>query len=288
MKKEIHVRRREPKKTHLPARVVADARRRLGSVFVNQAPLCGLEREEELKYLPRIIGVSEKDIEFEKKIRSFWAEFRVDVPSDGLLLNIGMNENDEPLVIMDWIKYRWLILHPFVAESKEKAVHKKEFYIHDPVVEVKRTNNRLQVTKKAYIEFIKMSDDPEKMARMVRVLGKRNPAGMNKEMQENFLAQLIDDNPVDFYRIARNKNLDTQDEILHMVDAGVLQQIGTAYLYLDTEIGATMEEAIHFMGNARNSQALAEMRAKLKELTRAKTSKRPPRRKKAEQKTVEV
>ncbi len=286
MKKEIHVRRREPKKTHLPARVIADARRRLGSVFVNQAPLCGLEREEELKYLPRILGISKENVDFENKIRDFWAEFTVDVPSDGLLLNIGMNEKDEPLVVMDWIKYRWLILHPFVAESKGKAVHKKEFYIHDPVVEVKRTNNLLQITKKAYIEFIRMGKDPEKMARMVRVLGKRNPAGMTKEMQENFLAQLIDDNPTDFYNIARDKNLDTQDEILHMVDASVIQQIGASYLYLDTEIGATMEEAILFMRNARNSQALVEMRAKLRELTRAKQS--TSKSKKAKQETVEV
>lgn len=265
MTKEIQIRRKE-KVSYLPAAVVAEAKKKIGSIFDGMAPLSGLTKEEERKYLPGLLGVSATSPDYERSVRIFWADFFISVPSDGVVLNIGLNENNEPINVLDWVKYQWAIKHKFVAMSKAECVADKLYYIHDPEVEIHKDNLQVNAKKLAYTEFIKISDKPDTINRLIRVLGKRNPAGMTPEMKENFLAQLVEKQPKQFYTIATDKNLDLQDMILHLTEVGVIQKIGHAYLYLDTEIGATLEEAIHFFRSKRNSQAITEMKAKLREL----------------------
>lgn len=265
MNKEIQIRRKE-KLSYLPPAVVAEAKKKLGSIYDGMAPLSGLTKDEEKKYLPGLLGVSPTSQDYERAVRAFWADFFVSIPADGVVLNIGLKEDGEPINVLDWVKYQWAIKHKFVAMSKEQCVADKLYYIHDPEAQIHKDNLQVNAKKLAYTEFIKLSDKPDTVNRLIRVLGKRNPAGMTPEMKENFLAQLVEKQPKQFYTIATDKNLDLQDMILHLTEVGIIQKIGHAYLYLDTEIGATLEEAIHFFRSKRNSQAVTEMKAKLKEL----------------------
>ncbi len=265
MKKEIQIRRKE-KMSYLPAAVVAEAKRKIGSIYDGMAPLTGLTEKQERKYLPKVLGISITSQDYEKRVRNFWANMTINVPADGIVLNIGLSDNKEPEKILDWIKYQWLLKHRFVATSKDKMVGDVEFYIHDPEIETQKTNVNVQDKKAAYKEFIKLSNKPDVVNRLIRVLGKRNPLGMSEIMKENFLATIVENQPKEFYRVSTNKDLELQDTIMHLVEVGILRKIGTAFLYLDTEIGATLEESIHFFKSKRNSQAIAEMKAKLKEL----------------------
>lgn len=266
MIKEIQIRRHEPN-SYLPAQVIADAKRKLGSVFVNSAPLRGLTHDEEEKYMPLVIGISAKSNEFAKKLSDYWKDFTIEIPHSGIVLNIGLNEKNEPINLTDWIKWRWVILHPFVAESKHTMVGQKRFYIYDPAQEAKRTNAKIGVKKAAYREFLKVSEDPKTMARIIRVLGKRNPIGMTSEEHENMLGQIIETDPEGFFKVATDKNLEMQDLVLQLTEVEILRKVGASYLYHDTVIGNTMEEAILFMRNSSNSLAIAEMKAKLLELS---------------------
>ena len=265
MKKEIQIRRKE-KMSYLPAAVVAEATRKIGSIYDGMAPLSGLTEEQERKYLPKVLGVSITSQDYEKTVKAFWADMTIKVPADGIVLNIGLRPDKEPENILDWIKYQWILKHRFVVLGKEKMIGDVEFYIHDPELETQKTNVNVQDKKAAYTEFIKLGDKPDVVDRLIRVLGKRNPLSMSEIMKENFLATIVETQPKDFYQIARDKDLALRDTVMHLVEVGVLRKIGTAYLYLDTEIGATMEESIHFLKSKRNSQAIAEMKAKLKEL----------------------
>lgn len=265
MKKEIQIRRKE-KISYLPPAVVAQARRKIGSIFDGMAPLSGLTEEQERKYLPKVLGVSINSQDYEKKVRGFWADMSINVPADGIVLNIGLRPDKEPENILDWIKYQWVLKHRLVVSGKEKMVGDVEFYIHDPEAETQKTNVNVQDKKAAYKEFIKLGDKPEVVDRLIRVVGKRNPLGMSEIMKENFLATIVENQPKDFYRVATDKDLELRDLVAHLSELGILRKIGAAYLYLDTEIGATTDEAIHFFKSKRNSQAITEMKAKLREL----------------------
>lgn len=265
MKKEIQIRRKE-KISYLPAAVVAQAKRKIGSIFDGMAPLSGLTEEQERKYLPKVLGISINSQDYEKRVRGFWADMTINVPADGVVLNIGLRPDKEPENILDWIKYQWVLKHRFVVSGKEKMVGDVEFYIHDPEAETQKTNVNVQDKKAAYKEFIKLGDKPEVVDRLIRVIGKRNPLGMSAIMKENFLSTIVENQPKDFYRVSTDKDLALRDTVAHLTELGILRKIGTAYLYLDTEIGATTEEAIHFFKSTRNSQAITEMKAKLREL----------------------
>lgn len=266
MKQEIQVRRKELS-SHLPPLVIADSRRKLGSVFHNNAPLRGLSFEEEKKYLPTVLGVSADSPDFTSACKNFWMDMSVEVPSEGVVLDITKTEEGDPINIVDWIKYKWLILHPFVATSKDKMTGRKSFYIYSPEEEIRKKNNDVQLRKAAYKELIKINGDKETTVRILRILGTDNPNNMTTQMMENYLADIVDNDPKRFYEVATDSNLEHKDFVLNLYSKGILQRIGSAFLYMDTEIGATMKEAVYYVQNKRNTQVVAEMKAKLKEVT---------------------
>jgi len=267
--KEIQIRRKEKPHSYLPIRVVAEARKKIGSIFVSRSPLRGLTREQERKYLPQVIGTSAEHPDFEKEVRKFWADFNIDVPSDGVVLDVTTNEAGEPLNLDDWIKYQWALKHRFVAASQEELRQDplKAFYIYDPEREVRKQHSSLQDKKAAFREFVKVTDDPDAVKRLLRVLSQTNPDRMSQEQCENMLAQLLEENPKRFIQVATDKDLELRDLLYQLVEGDVVRQIGQSFLYLDTTIGETQEEAIQYLKNKRNSASFNEMRTKLKEFS---------------------
>ncbi len=70
---------------------------KIGSAFTkNGSILRGLNKLEERQYLPRILGISEKDVSFEKHAENFWLNLGVSIPAHnregkggGLKLEVG-------------------------------------------------------------------------------------------------------------------------------------------------------------------------------------------------------
>jgi hypothetical protein len=267
--KEIQIRRKEKTHSYLPTQVVADARKKLGSIYVSRSPLRGLTRDEERKYLPQMLGISADHPDFERHARKFWADFSIDVPSDGVVLNITCNEKGEPHNVDDWVKYKWAQKHRFVAGSFDEM--RKDpttaYYIYNPEVETQRTNSKLQDKKVAYKELIRLSTDVNAMSRVLRILGTSNPDSLSSEQKENQLAVLLEANPQRFIAVATDKNLETRDFIFQLVGNNILRHIGSAYLYMDETVGDTLDEAVSYVNNKRNSKVVAEMKAKLKEFS---------------------
>lgn len=264
--REIQIRRKETI-SYLPPRVVADSRKKLGSIFVSRSPLRGLTPDEEKKYLPRVIGIGADDRDFTKQARIFWAEFSIDVPSDGLVLNITVNGEGEPDNVDDWMKWRWASIHRFVAPNKEamKKDPLQTFYIYDPEVETRKTNNAIQNKKAAYKEFSRISATPNEMRSVLRVLGTHNPETLTNDQQENLLSTLLEANPENFLKVTLDKNLPVREFIFRLIETNVIRKIGESYLYNDTTIGDTENEAISYIKNTRNSAHVSDMKAKLKE-----------------------
>jgi hypothetical protein len=275
--REIQLRRREPK-SHLPVPVINNSKRKIGSHFVGRAPLRGLTPEQEVKYLPPILGIDSDDRDWSKRVSDFWADFGVKVPSEGVVLNITL-VNGEPINVVDWITYQWCLKHKFVAQNFQELRRNpvKEFYIYDPE-EVEKTRHKKTVGRmKAYQELIKMvssknDDDKAKSRRVLRMLSGAGAESLTDEQVQNRLEAYVQEDHNRFYEIVTDKDLDIRAEIDEMLELSVLNRIGNHILFLDDIIGESMEEAIQFFKGKSNSQTITVLKSKLVEARNTRTA----------------
>lgn len=277
--KEIQIRRKEDK-SHLPTAVIDAARKKISSIFDGRQPLRALKPEEERELLPRLIGVDSDSRDWERKIREFWAEFTIDVPSGGVVLNITIDSDRTtaafpkgmPVNIEDYIAFRFAKVHRYVAESEKemRANPTQGFYIFDPEKEDRAVNTIVKQRKQASGEFWKLTKDVEsdeeaasKMRRVFRILTGVNPSRMTNIQIENRLDTYVQNNPKRFYEVVTDRNLDTRALIDEMIETSVLRRQGNHILYADDVIGHTTEEAILFFQDKKNSQTITMLEANL-------------------------
>ena len=267
MSKKVFLRRQDLG-GHLPKAVRAEAKVRLSSVYVNRQPLKGFTPAEEKKYMQEILDVSPDHVDWPKHSKDFWANLTIPVGFTGVELEIGLHEDGTPITIMDYIKYKFAIKHPYVALTKEEMNTDitKKFYIQDLTREDKTKNVAIKLKKDADKEFIKVSSNLKNMKRILRLMSNANPDRMTEDQIENSLYELKNSNPKKFIRIAMDKNLELRAEIEEMVSAGVLRKIGNQIIFIDEILGDTTEDTIIHLKDKKNSGKLTILRAKLKEL----------------------
>jgi len=269
--KEVQIRRRETK-SHLPPPVVANATKVLSSIYSGQGPLKGVDGEKEKELLAEHLGISPEEDDFHKRCRAFWADLRVEVPSDGKVLTIETREDGTPVDIYDYLVYKWAKKHKYVADTREDMLDDstKQYYIYDPEGEMRNQNKVVGYKKQAYKELIKMSDDEDKIDMMITVLTDSDPDQMNKTQKENYLDQLIEDDPKEFVRVATDKSLEIKSAISEMVSLNILRKMGNQYWFHDEKIGDTLEEAVLFFKDKKNAETINILKAKLQEAKKSK------------------
>ncbi len=268
MSKKVYLRRKDLD-GHLPKAVRAEATMRLSSVYVNRQPLKGFDLADEKKFMQGILDVNPDHVDWPKHSKTFWAELTIPVGFTGVELEIGKNDDGNPINVMDWIKYNFALKHPHVALTKGEmdSDFNKRFYIQDLSRDDKVKNNAIKVKKDADKEFIKVSSDLKNMKRILRILSNINPDRMTEDQVENNLYELKNKDPKKFIRIATDKNLELKAEIEELVSAGVLRKIGNQVIFIDEVLGDTIEDTVVYLKDKKNSGKLTILRAKLKELS---------------------
>jgi hypothetical protein len=266
--KKIYIRRKEID-NFLPEEVRAEAIMKLSSVFVNRQPLKGFDLEDEKKYLNGLLDVDSANQSWPAHAKKFWADMTIKVGFEGVELEIGKDDNGNPLQIMDWIQYNFALRHPHVALTKEEMdkSYQKRFYIQDMSKDVLRKNSQIQSKKDADKEFIKISNDRKAMTWVFRLMSTANPDILSREQIENSLYDLKEKQPKKFLRIATDKHLSMKSEIEEMVSAGVLRKIGNQIIFIDEVLGDTLDDTVIHLKDKKNSGKLTILRAKLKEVT---------------------
>ena len=266
--KKIYL-RREEMSGHLPKEIRAESTYRLASVFKNRQPLKGfITPAEEKKYLAPLLEAEPGDREWAKEVRKFWAELRIPVGFAGVEFEIGTDEEGNPINLDHFVKYNFAKQHPQVAKSKDEMMSKTNFkyYLLDPKKEVKAKNNLVQIAKKASLEFLKSTEDENRMRNLLRILNtKVNVDGLEKDDVENLLYDLQNKNPKRFLSVAGDATLDLRAEISEFVQYSVLQKIGNAVINLDETLGENMDEAVIYLKNPKRSTMLTQLRIRLKE-----------------------
>jgi hypothetical protein len=262
----ITIKRRE-NTTNLPDHVYAESKRRIGSVFTKTGDIySGLTFPEQKKFLPYILGVDATDPAFGKEVKSYFRNMTIEVPLEGTQLEAGTDESGEPLNVMDYVKYKFASQHPHVAadESDLSANRSYKYYIYDEALELEEDYNELEYRKKAYKEFIKLTDNEKKMDMVVR-LHLENPSKMDQKSKELFLETMVEENPLNFYNIATSKTLEIEAFIEECLTAEVLRKVGNSLLLGDEKLGDSMEEAVLFLKDKKNSSTLTTLKARVQQ-----------------------
>lgn len=264
--REVQIRRRETK-NHLPAPVISESKKYLASIYSGQGPLRGLSGEEEKEILSSYLGIDREDKDLTRIIRDFWADLRVEIPMEGKALNITTDEKGTPYEPYDYVIYQFAKKHPHVGADEEDMLNdsKKMFYIYDPEVAVSKTNEKVAFKKKAYAELIKIGEDQDKLDRLIRLLTESEPENMSLKLKQNYLDQVIEDNPKRFFIVATDKNLETKAILSEMVSHGVINKIGNQYYFIDEKLGDDVDEAVLFFNDKKRSEQVTRMKAKLQE-----------------------
>ena len=262
--KKIYIRRKEAS-GFLPKEILVAARVVLGSVFVGRQPLNGLSREEAKSFLPSILGLPFDHPDFPRTEKEYWSSLRIKVPFEGKELDITLDADGHPVNPTDYIHYKWAQKHPHVSETKEGMnVQGKRFYIYDPQRDLLKRNSAIQTAKDADREFLKASQNEDRMRRLLRVLVESNPDKLSGVQVENQLYDFKSKNPAKFYKACMDKDLDLKDEIAEMVQLSVLRKIGNQYIHEDETLGENLQDTIVYFKNKKNSGAVNAIRAKLK------------------------
>lgn len=267
--------------------------RKLGSIFKGQKPLSGLSVEEEKKYLAGILGISPTSQEWDKAVRSYWANVSCEVPpGDGLKLQVGMaynseedadnEENGTPLVLEDYILYRFALVHSRVANKAEDAYKspKIEFYLYSEEKALNDSHSLLKKKQEAYAEYLKIATDESVISAILRLTkdssdpdGKRyfQPSFMSRKQKDIAIEKVVVENPTHFLTLVKDKSLSTKAFIEECISEGKLTRLPNTdtIMYGDnTTLGYNLGEAVAFLNDKKNIQILNTLTAQLKHLTK--------------------
>ena len=91
-----------------------------------------------------------------------------------------------------------------------------------------------------------------------------NPKTMDETQKEITLEGELDSNPSEFLMYATDKNIEYQAFIEDCLSNDVLRRVGQSYLNGDETIGNSLEEAVLYLKDKKNSEVYATLKARLK------------------------
>lgn len=248
----------------------------------------GMTFEEEAILLPRIIDVPADDRDFRKKVTEFFNDLNTPVPENGVELEIGLtkdnnlplcadkNNENLPINIMDYIRYRHAKGHPWTSMTKEggEGNQTKHFYIFDKEQVAKRKTSINKEKDVAMEVFLKVKQDDKLIDQMlilmgidVRTFGKLKEADQAGAKLEK-LRELAETKPTDFKKTYDAGELEVRAWINAMITTGILKQIGKKIVDAEdtsVEIGNNIDEAVFYFKDDDNSGTVTALKSRLQE-----------------------
>ena len=174
MEKKIKIHRKEVRRHGVHLSLTQERTATLGSYLTRSGSVgTGLTFDEVKKWMPSIIGVEPTDPKFRLEVEKYFNNIAIPIPYEGKLLNIGFDEElNEPYDLMDYIKYKFAMSHPLVAENKitSDSTQTKMYYIEDEQLELDNRSKKLMTKTKAVLEFAKLLEDEVKQDWVLRRL----------------------------------------------------------------------------------------------------------------------
>ncbi len=243
----------------------------------------GLEFNEIKLLMPIIINLESSDRDFMKKVDDYFTDITTRIPHDGLPLEIGLKVNNDsalsednfPLNIEQYVKYRHAMSHPDMANSKEEAEGNqlKKFYLVDAEKTLENEKSTNDIRDQAMTEYLSIKGDKNKVDMVYTniVLEYKNLSFNEKVM---YLREYIEDNDIakakNFIKIAQDKDLNIKYGINKLIQANILRRVGNAIVITEsgTSIGKDMIDAVVWFKDQTNSDTIGVLKARLQEFAK--------------------
>lgn len=253
----------------------------LSNYAIGACEKTGLTVEEERILIPILTDVQTTDNAYQLEKRRFYESLHYAVPANGLSLNITLpnpelpvSDENMPERVLDYVKYRQLMVNPKVAKSRDEAETNPfiRFYIEDRELENVNKLKKVERQEKAseFYKEIYQTDDEPKARRFLILNGFafHEVRAMSKAEVFTNLKDFSYKKPEEFIETYQDKHTDSRYAILELLQAGILKEIGTK-IYItksQQEIGKNREEAAIYLSDNTN----AMLRASLEEEFRHK------------------
>lgn len=257
----------------LPKALRGEIQKKISSVWLRESQdlLRGLSSEEELKYLPSIVGIQPKSEHWEARIREYWADMTIPIPEQGIELNITKKENGEPVNLMDYIKYNFIMKHPEVAKTEEEKENVTFFkFVLVDLAEAKKAEvNAYKAKKDADAAFVLLTQgetaDKKRIRHLLEVLKQTGESfrGLDAMELEMLLNEKKDANPIAFLEATKDPQLSEKATLAVWLEAGIVTINGNTYFNGGDPMG-TLEEAIVYLNSPSKSGEVAALKERYK------------------------
>lgn len=241
----------------------------------------GLTREEEELLVPSVVDLKADDRDFRKKMTEFYSDINTTVPYKlGVTLETGLEKDNEkpvskdnmPLNIMDYLRWKHAIKHPWVAQNKTVADgnQTKKFYVFDKASLQKAKSNQGKELDAAMQIFLKIKNEEGMVAQLLTLVGidPTTFTGKDKEADmEDALREYVQKNPVNFAKVYNTGDIEIRYWLKAMVETKVLRMVGARYIDNETDkpIASSDEEMIYWFKDEENSEKVLIYKARLQE-----------------------
>lgn len=277
MTKKIKIQRKEVRRYGVHLTLMQDRVATIGSYLTKTGAVgTGLTFDEIKKVMPGVIAMEPTDPKFRAEVDKYFNNMMISVPYEGRELEIGIDEETEqPINIIDWLRYKFIQNHPQVAKNKAEAdsSQTKIYYLEDEQADSERQSESIVFETKAAIEFAKLIEDKVKFDWVLRELSFKYPdigsisklvsltsdkknIALNLAMKKNYKA---------FLEIVNDEDIKYKAEIASFVEAKIVDKVGNQFVYGSEPIGE-LNHFIAYLKNPNNSETYATMLAKLRNL----------------------
>jgi len=256
--------------------------RSIGSYWAGNSsqPGTGLTLSEQNILMPIVLNMEASDRDFRKSVAHFFHAIQTKVhPSDkfgngGTPLEIGLWDNKKPLSednlplnISDYIKWKHVIGHKVVAKTYEEAIGNqlKEYYIFDPSEDIKLVNSSVKVKDKAFKKLFEIENNMAEILKYLTLFQIAPSTIIGKEYSK--LRTIVETEPEKFLKHAESPNTDAVYLITRLVNAKIFKMSGPRVLVgaSGEVIGSTAAEAVAYIRDPKMSEQVIAFRGLLQE-----------------------
>lgn len=219
-----------------------------GFKYGSTSVIKGITFEEQNQLLPNIIGISSNSPEFQSKVDEFYQEYTYPVPFDGVYIEMGVQENGQPINSKEYIFGKLLEEDNNVAK-KQQDVDNPHFFKY--VLTYKEEEDKKEIQKyakqkQADIEFVKLIADEANINKIkfLVVINKDyfketvlSLSNLNTLQLEERLKRFVNSNPEEFIKQVKNEDLQYLAFVHSALDINMFVQSGESIFYENEQIG---------------------------------------------------
>ncbi len=235
----------------------------------------GLSRDEEIFYLPRLLGTRVDSEQWNEKVLQHWANFIVAVPNnaEGVELEAGFHEvktkeglRVEPINLEDYMKFNICREHGSVATEPDQLdnVFTYTYYMVDKQKEDTAKEREFELRQEVDKLFIKLVQSTEsgadvKVDWILETCGGETGNGINisglTKIQKNMeLEKLKNKSLSRFQEICQDTHLQVKSLIRKATNIGALQQEGNSFFLDSKVIGSSLMQAVGYLTAPANQK----------------------------------